>query len=515
MVRQYIGARYVPIFDGEYDLEKSYDPLTIVTYNYSSYTSRKRVPAGVLPTNTEYWALTGNYNAQVNEINNDLQNTKENINNKTKWYTTPEEYGAVGDGVTDDTTAVTNSIIDAIENDKIVILSAWYKVRKIDLTGVNERIFNLHISGQSANVSNYLTNGEFSGAGFISDTSNYVFDFPILHNAILENFGFNISNGRTAFRFAGGFECVIDNIHFGYHGRAAEFLSGAYWHFENCAINTDDEYALFINSTWISGAEYFYFENCQWAHKYNSETRDDYSGSVLKTTGNNFLSFNHCDLMGWNAAVEFVGSTTSKAFKIIDCQIGTNHICLRTESGVAGISGINILGCNIHVMHEYIMMASNVVFFGLEFTNNVIYTTPTLTTKNALFEVSNTKDSWIIDNYSIRIPGSDVFPPFTNYALSSSVKPGKYQKDKFYFTGVTGSQLSSGYDAVCRSSHLMHVGLPTQIQAFGLAFNSAATKKLDISNVTIDADGRTLTITVNSTDFGASAPCNVCVVIDY
>ena len=67
MTKQYIGARYVPIIDGEYNSEKVYEPLTVVTYNGSSYTSKKSVPAGTLPTNTVYWALTGNYNAQVEE----------------------------------------------------------------------------------------------------------------------------------------------------------------------------------------------------------------------------------------------------------------------------------------------------------------------------------------------------------------------------------------------------------------------------------------------------------------
>lgn len=67
MEKQYIGARYVPIFDGEWSPEKAYEPLTIVTYSQgnASYTSKKAVPAGTVPTNTEYWAMTGNYNAQV------------------------------------------------------------------------------------------------------------------------------------------------------------------------------------------------------------------------------------------------------------------------------------------------------------------------------------------------------------------------------------------------------------------------------------------------------------------
>lgn len=65
--RQYIGARYVPKFADPiaWDKNNSYEGLTIVTYLNNSYTSKKAVPAGTEITNSEYWAVTGNYNAQV------------------------------------------------------------------------------------------------------------------------------------------------------------------------------------------------------------------------------------------------------------------------------------------------------------------------------------------------------------------------------------------------------------------------------------------------------------------
>lgn len=72
--RQYIGARYVPKFADpiEWSDQMVYEPMTIVTYMYSSYTSRKQVPAGTLPTNNEYWALTGNYNAAMGDIQTEV-----------------------------------------------------------------------------------------------------------------------------------------------------------------------------------------------------------------------------------------------------------------------------------------------------------------------------------------------------------------------------------------------------------------------------------------------------------
>lgn len=75
-VRQYIGARYVPLFadPAEWDNTKTYEPLTIVLHEGNSYTSRQYVPTGVDITNTDYWALTGNYNAQVEAYRKEAQN---------------------------------------------------------------------------------------------------------------------------------------------------------------------------------------------------------------------------------------------------------------------------------------------------------------------------------------------------------------------------------------------------------------------------------------------------------
>ena len=87
-VRQYIGARYVPKFyensenslSCEWESGASYEALEIVTYLNSSYTSKKPVPAtvGNPASNSEYWALTGAYNSQVE----DYRRAVERINNR-------------------------------------------------------------------------------------------------------------------------------------------------------------------------------------------------------------------------------------------------------------------------------------------------------------------------------------------------------------------------------------------------------------------------------------------------
>ena len=76
--RQYIGARYVPIFGRkgetsiEWDNSAPYEPLTVVLHQGNSFTSRQYVPAGVEITNEEFWANTGNYNAQIEQYRREV-----------------------------------------------------------------------------------------------------------------------------------------------------------------------------------------------------------------------------------------------------------------------------------------------------------------------------------------------------------------------------------------------------------------------------------------------------------
>lgn len=85
--RQYIGARYVPKFYENSDGTSAwrsgviYEPLTIVTYNGNSYTSKKVVPAtiGDPSSNPAYWVATGVFNEQVESIRQELEETEARV----------------------------------------------------------------------------------------------------------------------------------------------------------------------------------------------------------------------------------------------------------------------------------------------------------------------------------------------------------------------------------------------------------------------------------------------------
>ena len=93
----YIGARYVPIFADpvEWDNEREYEPLTIVTHNGDCYTSKCYVPKGAqLPPypegQTKYWVKTSDYNGQFADLKKtvlDLSRLVEQFQKDNKEFT--------------------------------------------------------------------------------------------------------------------------------------------------------------------------------------------------------------------------------------------------------------------------------------------------------------------------------------------------------------------------------------------------------------------------------------------
>lgn len=84
--KEYIGARYVPLFadPADWDKTKSYEPLTIVCHAGNSYTSRQYVPTNIEITDESYWALTGNYNSQVEQYRKETAAVKAGLEAETE-----------------------------------------------------------------------------------------------------------------------------------------------------------------------------------------------------------------------------------------------------------------------------------------------------------------------------------------------------------------------------------------------------------------------------------------------
>lgn len=78
----YKGLRYVPVFADpiEWNSANSYEALTIVLFQGDSYTSVQAVPVGIDIANNNFWAKTGNFNAQLELYRREVENLKKTIN---------------------------------------------------------------------------------------------------------------------------------------------------------------------------------------------------------------------------------------------------------------------------------------------------------------------------------------------------------------------------------------------------------------------------------------------------
>lgn len=89
-LKVYVGARYTPKFEGEWKANKEYAALSVVYYNNKSYVSRKTVPTGTAVTETEFWVESADWNAQVEQYNQNVTQYKAQVdlyNKNVETYT--------------------------------------------------------------------------------------------------------------------------------------------------------------------------------------------------------------------------------------------------------------------------------------------------------------------------------------------------------------------------------------------------------------------------------------------
>ena len=194
----YVGARYVPVFsdknNGQWTNTIEYEPLTIVLYNGDSYTSRTFVPIGIDITNTTYWALTGAFNAQyeqlllkvnantteIDSLDARVETVEDTLSTNMPYIATPQIYGAKGDGVTDDTQALKLCFAN---HDCVHIPAGTYLVTDtIQITRTGQYIWG---DGNESYVGN-----NWSGSTIISNMNKPTIEvMRTAWNTTLENFG--------------------------------------------------------------------------------------------------------------------------------------------------------------------------------------------------------------------------------------------------------------------------------------------------------------------------------------
>ena len=151
-VRQYIGARYVPIFysgsnGSAWDSGVQYDPLVIVSYLNNYYTSKKTVPStvGAPNLNPDYWAnigLLSNIESRVNTLESEMDAAQTDIENLEE-------------------------VTDRLDNRKFIFISDSYG----NFPSTENNWITSLVSQYGLTSSDYYKNA-VNGAGFFVEGSN-------------------------------------------------------------------------------------------------------------------------------------------------------------------------------------------------------------------------------------------------------------------------------------------------------------------------------------------------------
>ena len=162
----YIGMRYVPIFDGAWDATKSYEALVIVEYGNNTYTSKKPVPVGTLPTDTTYWALTGNYNGQISALDSRITANENRIGT-----------GNLPASATNLTDAINYSDLAHVKSQKMIFIGDSYAATTDFFGRMNTFLGHTTMTSFTTNSrrsrDGYIIGARKGGAGFVNDGTAY------------------------------------------------------------------------------------------------------------------------------------------------------------------------------------------------------------------------------------------------------------------------------------------------------------------------------------------------------
>lgn len=174
--RKYIGARYVPLFADplQWDSTRAYEPLTIVLHNGNSYTSRQYVPIGIDIANDTYWALSADYNAAIQNIDNIIPTSEFSSANTVKDYidgglsTVDAEIDALAAKLPDTDFTSTNTVKNYIDSGLSV--EALASVRAFDTVADMQAAADLE-NGMVCHTNGFHASGDGGAAYYkVSDT---------------------------------------------------------------------------------------------------------------------------------------------------------------------------------------------------------------------------------------------------------------------------------------------------------------------------------------------------------
>lgn len=315
-VRQYVGARYVPKFyknsqgnGNNWEEKTPYEALTVVTYNSNSYTSKIPVPENIgnPANNPNYWVLTGNYNAQVEEYRKDVESIKGDLT--TLNILIPDNFNG------NDTQKLQSAINAVNENGGIICINRTY-ILSADIN----IIFNTDKSYQRIKIIGIGKNAiiNTNGHAFVGNDDNANGGLECFNVTFIGNGSetlFNKKLIRSNFTL-----CNFSHYQYIYNSTSYQLQQLL---FSNCYFNDIKKYVIYAES----GIWHLVLDNCTCEHS---------NGFYKNVSGNSYnVTINNCVLEGLTEVGIYTGasynlSITNNYFEknavSIDNQGATNEI---------------------------------------------------------------------------------------------------------------------------------------------------------------------------------------------
>lgn len=165
-LHQYIGARYVPLFyknsldpsSCEWENNVTYEPMTIVTLpNNHCYISKMTVPdtIGSPASNPDYWLETGNFNAYIQNLQDQIDIIDNNIDSLEEFERT-----------------------SSVTNHKVLIISDSYG-EGFSPDGNTTSFIDIFASAMGSQLG-YIASNSLGGSGLLGDQYNRTTFYELL-----------------------------------------------------------------------------------------------------------------------------------------------------------------------------------------------------------------------------------------------------------------------------------------------------------------------------------------------
>lgn len=287
--RQYIGARYVPKFSEPivWDKRRGYEALEIVTYLGTSYTSKKPVPAGTEIDNEEYWVVTGNYNAQVEQYRQETQEVIKNLTTLGSKVDFTYDYvvNLAFLGFSESNTASKNAEIlrEALRTSKCAIIyipRGQYNISKVD---IDFELQSIKICGC----------GHGDNGSCLNIETDYCFNITgKIRNVIFDNFAIMCKTGASGINInttehANGVMLTNMFIHDATYGLT--LTNVVYFKAIDCYINLGNDNVGYCVK--VNGYEYNYFIRCHFQCNISSKNEKD----LVIIDSTSYTWFNTCE----------------------------------------------------------------------------------------------------------------------------------------------------------------------------------------------------------------------------